>query len=258
MTAQARFVDGQCAMMVNGDWLENELLKTQSGIEASYTKEELQDIRMMKTPIISAISDKLSYYTEDASWDEISADKQEAYDAKLREIVDYVDGVSSTMPAFATEADVKIVAEARQVIYSIGSYHGCAIPVYSTAKDIAKDFLKFMASDEGCAIYQQNTNGAMLPFDYDYKAVEGYDDCSVFAKNNMDTIANAITFCQPNHRATWLAGGLAPYSGVTSLCITFGTADAATKKTAKQIIQNTKSVWDVGKMTRLLENAGII
>lgn len=150
--AQALFLRGKPedgAMMPAADWIENEMLEMSGG------GVEIGDVLPMQTPVISELSDKMSYWKEDCSYRDANLTEQQMkeYDEKLRSLVDYVDKKTDTLPDYGTEEDVledvKIVEEARSLRYSIGMMHSCAIPVYATAKDAAKEFLKFMASDEG-------------------------------------------------------------------------------------------------------------
>lgn len=142
---QGMFLQGKAVMTPNGDWLEREML---------YNYPDA-NIKMIKTPIISALANKCSF-----------ANAEDA-ETKLRALVDYVDANASgyaDMPSGCTEADVDIVREARSVQYTAGAEHCTIIPCYSNQIEAAKDFLLFMASDEGMKIYRENTSGGELPF----------------------------------------------------------------------------------------------
>lgn len=142
---QGMFLLGMAAMCPNGDWIEKEM-------SANYRN---ANIEFMKTPIISALSDKLSF--KDAS----------DADLKLRELVDYVDANASGYegkPSFATNDDVDIVRDSRSLEMSASSQVIGYIPAYSNQIQAAKDFLIYMASDEAMAIYRSATGGCDLPF----------------------------------------------------------------------------------------------
>ena len=153
------------AMLPNGGWLENEMsVNFSEEIESGKVA-----FKCMKTPIISAITDKTSFKGDD----------------KLSELVKWIDGgKQGTKPAFATDADVKVVEDARNVI-QVSNNYVCAIPAYSTSIDLAKDFIKFMYSDEGCEIYMNATKGVDLPIKFDYTAVE----VSNFQKSKFEITA---------------------------------------------------------------------
>ena len=145
---QGQFLRGEALFNVNGSWLENEA--------AANFKDSETDI--IKTPVISAIVKKLSFKSLEAT----------AADAKLAEIVKYVDAVdageSATKPEGVTDEDIQIVTEARHYAYVAGGIdHQAYIPSYSNNIDAAKEFLKFMYSDKGLNIYYNTLNGATLP-----------------------------------------------------------------------------------------------
>ena len=240
--AQALFLRGtdtDGAMMPAADWIENEMKNMAGG------GLEIGDVLPMRTPINSAISDKLSYWAETSSYSEaqLTNEKRTQYDKNLRDLVDYADGVSTQLPTYGTEEDVKedlrIVSEARSVRYSIGLSHSCAIPVYATAKTGAKEFLKFMASDEGLKIYLENTNGANLPYDFDIKSWSGYSGLSDFAKKKYELYEGAQWFPVAAKYPSAYLGGLQPVYKSSTFEVALGSRDPQVKKTAAELVQAT-------------------
>ena len=144
---QSTFLTGGALFSVNGDWLENEMI----------TKYQNVNLAMIKTPVLSAVANKCSF--KDAS------NKDEI----LCAAIDYVDGKITTKPAGCTDADIAIIREARGVEYVTGNDLVSFIPTYSNQISSAKEFLKFMASDEGMKIFRDNTNGCELPLNYTEK-----------------------------------------------------------------------------------------
>lgn len=140
---QGLFLQGKAAITPNGDWIEGEM-------KYNYPN---ANIKMIKTPVLSAVADKCSF-----------AGATDA-EQKLRALIDYVDGVTTIKPNGVTDGDVEIVSEARKVeLAGAGPEHVALIPCYSNQKEAAKDFLLFMASDEGMSIYRDSTGGCELPF----------------------------------------------------------------------------------------------
>lgn len=141
--------------MPNGDWTYNET--------KDYIDETGHVVGFMQMPVISDIVDTLSFYAHgDTPFYSLSAADKAVYDATLRQIIDYVDGDSTTVPTYqgtaVSEADIAIVREARSLLG--GKCQGQAfIPSNSSKKDLAKEFLVFMASDMAVRIYSQKTNG---------------------------------------------------------------------------------------------------
>lgn len=63
-----------------------------------------------------------------------------------------------------TDADIAIVTEARHFsAVSGGIDHQAIIPSYAKHKDVAKNFLRFLYSDEGMKIYRKTLRGVTLP-----------------------------------------------------------------------------------------------
>lgn len=145
---QSYFLEGQAAFCINGSWLEIEMNKNKEN-GTSY------NIDFIKTPVISDIINVLP-------------DKSVKTDAELAEVIRYVDAVdagqAAEKPAFATDADVARIREARHAAYCrSGSDHTAVVAGWSTKIDMAKDFLKFMYSDEGMKVYYNALGGMSLP-----------------------------------------------------------------------------------------------
>lgn len=263
-TMQTRFFAEQGAMMPCGDWLENEM---KSEVASSL---DMPEILLMQTPVVSALSYKLSYweygsevtYADALSRSDFTSGKQAQYDEYLRSLVDYVDG-KGALPTYADEEtvlkDAKIVEDARAVRYSIGMNHSCAIPSYATAKEGAKEFLKFMASDEGIRIYLENTHGANLPYDYDYEGWEGYASLSSFGKKRYELYEGAEWLPFASKYATTYLGNLSPARDcfASSFERKLGSRDASTILSAEKVVENNISYFS-GRMQRLLQDAKLI
>lgn len=263
-TMQTRFFNGEGAMMPCGDWLENEM---KSEVASSL---DMPEILPMRTPIVSALSAKLSYweygsevtYADALQRSDFTQSKKAAYDGYLRQLVDYVDGKGS-LPAYADEAtvqkDVKIVKDARSVRYSIGMNHSCAIPVYATAKEGAKEFLKFMASDEGLEIYLNNTHGANLPYDYDYESWQGYSSLSSFGRKRFEMYEDAEWLPFASKYATAYLGNLSPARDCfnSSFEVKLGSRDTSTISTPEKIVESNISYFS-SRMQRLLQDSKLI
>ncbi len=154
------------AMMPNGDWIQREM-------EDNYDADEIE-IQMMKMPVISAINEKLSYYADgNTEYCNLDATKKAKYDKALTAIIDYVDGTTTDIPDEVEglkidAADITRVEEARNMVTGWSFGHIGYIPTYSNKKDVAKDFLHFMVSDEGLRIFTEATKGSTQPYAFDY------------------------------------------------------------------------------------------
>ena len=137
-----KIVDGHkgAAFMVNGDWLYSEVEKYAASVEL--------DIRAMRTPINSAIIDKLS---------SVNTDEQ------LAECVKYIDSVldgkEGTKPAYLNDADYARLLEARRMVWTTHTQQIATIPANCSDATVAKDFLKFIASDASALAYSDSLKG---------------------------------------------------------------------------------------------------
>ena len=147
------------AFMWNGTWLENEMSK--------YLEQKPQDVRMLRCPVISDITEKL----EDTAMS----------DQTLRNLISAIDN-GETSYAGVSANDFNRVKEARLMVNSQTlDLHVC-VPAAAQNKDTAKDFLIFMASKEGQQIVSRALEGLVMP--YGYKPEE--TSMSTFVKSYYD------------------------------------------------------------------------
>ncbi len=232
-TMQGYFLQGKALFCVNGSWLENEM-------KANYPN---ANVDFIKTPVVSAIVDRLSFASNDATAD----------DAKLKEVIKYVDAVdageSPEKPAGVSDADIKIVTEARHYSYMAGGVdHRAYVPAYSDKVSLAKDFLKFMYSDEGLNIYYKSLDGTMLPA----KPTNGYNSDGVtlssfrVSSNEAqeegfvyDREPKSRFFVLNNLSTCYQIGGVEPVKEFTNV----------NGKSAKEVMESIKTFVD-GKWTK--------
>ena len=213
--SQARFITREAAMLFCGGWFENEMKPI---IEENQAKGNNDEYSMMKTPVNSAIVDKLSFWDSTQNYSEIFQEARSSTpnqaklqiikdaDAKLLQIIDYVDGVTTEKPSFASDTDIAIVREARNLTCSYGSNSQGIIPVYATAKEAAKKFLLFLATDKMQKVVAQNCSGAVMPYGYD-PTQDSEVQLSSFALD-VQKIMNDSTLFQhySSSKGEWLIG----------------------------------------------------
>ncbi len=258
--AQTQYLRGNGVFHVNGDWFENEM----KDIKAMLKKEEGVDysFKLMRTPVISALGTKLGI-TE----------------AELAATVDYVDGVTDTIPTYSqigsedynaqAEHIVSKVKEARGVVHSIGAGHMSFVPSYARDKDIAIDFLLYMATDEAQITYMDATGGATLPFSYDVKKEnpEFYNQLSEMQKERLDYFYNEnydiSVLLSPDSFPLVKFGGVREFTRRdyhTALSLNMSGWNSEDVVTAQKIYDDTKSYWtDNGaqRWTTAVNQAGI-
>ena len=173
------------AFMINGDWLYNEV---------EYLQEyKVRDIRPMRAPINSAIIDNLSSITSDA---------------QLAECIRYIDGVLenkvSEKPKYISDSDLVRLTEARKMVWTTHNQSTASIPFNSKCPDEAKEFLRFIASDDGCSIYSTNLQGKSSLYNKDIVDVSKQNE---YTKSLNKITSNMIAITQRN-TALGCIGGL--------------------------------------------------
>lgn len=193
MPKQSRFLENEDALMYAcGSWLETEMKKGDD-----FDASTMNNFKMMKLPVLSDVKDKLS--------------EGNRTETKLRELIDYVDGVKTEKPAWATDEDVATVRFARNCYTSQTASGSAAIPSYSPAKELAKEFLKYFYSDRGMKIYAQ-TQHTVLPVTADSATL--YDDIdkstwSAFSKSVFDLTSDVDGYVGMNlNHPIYYRGGL--------------------------------------------------
>ncbi len=268
--AQTRFLDREAQMMVNGDWIVNEMIKGDS----EYTNEELADIAFMKTPIISAIVETMPMWNEldgvrynptvIANTETCISDTRKAeYDAALCAIIDYVDGVTTTKPTQVgnitiSDADIERIEEARNIQVTMATGHNMVVPNCSDKIELAKNFIEFIYSDTGIALYANNVYGTGLPVSYTPEQIQTLCGESRLLTTAYELISDAtLTFYQESKNAVFLKGGLSPtyYQG-TNFIAEFGKLGINGAISAVEYYENSKANialnWD-----NILDAAGI-
>ena len=227
--AQMNFLAGKALFMPNGDWLELEAQAFGNDVEIAF----------IRTPVISSIIEKLDTVKDDAM---------------LSAVIDAIDRGETSCEGVSAE-DFAIVREARGVVKTIGVNHVVLIPVYANAADLAVEFLKFMASDEGLQIYIEQTGGAMLPFRYEVSESNLQENFSVFQQGVYEILYGdlpAEIIYSDNKNALFYKGGLTEFdnmSGSEKLVDVLAASYSGDKKTALQVyetnITNVFANWEL-------------
>lgn len=236
--AQTYFLSEKAVMQPNGSWVENEMKNLENDAE----------VRMMKTPVLSAFGKKIGIST----------------DRHLSIIVDYVDGKTLT----AAEAEIvnsysddiiNQVREARSIHY-IGALMDVVIPIYSNAKDAAKEFLKFYYSDEAMLIAQNSLN-TFVGLKYSVEPELDKSAWSDFMKSVDDIRKDAnIISCSLNTTLFYNNALVQLYdgSGASSHhiidCLTY--RDDGRTESAEAYWTKEKNMWNE-RWSSLLKNAGL-
>lgn len=143
VTMQTMFLQGEAAMMINGSWLANEMASVGS----------VDAFSVMKTPVISSIMDQLTTVKKETDLRKLITAIDAVTDGQ-KDIAEYQDGENYNVDGVSVSAaDWEYVRKARNTVPSNFAGETMFIPTYSNAKEGAKEFIKFMYSDEGYKVY---------------------------------------------------------------------------------------------------------
>ncbi len=173
MIAQSAFLKGAAAFHVNGDYFTREMYDTYNRMP----EKDRDVINIMRSPVISAIT-------------EVLPDKSVENDAELSALIKAIDECNDALSGegySVTQDDYDRVKEARFIVGTGGGVQGL-IPSYATAKEVAIDYLRYMATDKALGIYVKATNGCTLDFHYDVKDkdMELYNSLMPLNKTKID------------------------------------------------------------------------
>lgn len=274
-SANDEFIQGQTKLFLQeglimgcGDWFSTEMRERAADYyELGYT----DTMGFMNAPVLSAIVDKCPSIT--------SANAQKiglaSADALLSAVVDAVDKGDNTptgdlATAGVTQKDFDTVKSARGVVYSIAANECTVIPSYTNAKELATDFLLYMATDSANNIYARNNYGAQRVFNYKLKEKDPELDASLSRdygntyRIQQDRAAiweNENTYILPYwmNYPLFVYGGLKPINGsYESYEAAF--IDSARTVTAKDVFDSNVTYWTQDNNYRwntALKNAGL-
>lgn len=201
----------ECAMMVNGEWLENEV--------QSYLVNKPQELEMIKTPVISSIVKTL--------------ENKDMTDETLSAVIDAIDA-GETSYTGVSEKDFAKIKEARSMVYSATYDHCLCVPAKSQNKALAIEFLKFMASDLGQSIYAKHLNGLTMP--YGTNATIG--TMTNFVQSRRNNFKTFTPICLDNSSPLVYRQGLVGYTTGSGAGLE---SSLYAGKTAEWIINDTKT-----------------
>ena len=152
VTAQTMFLNDSAAMMVNGSWIANEMASVEGSME---------NFAMMRTPVLSAITDKLTTVKSDAQLRKVITAIDNVHDG-VKQISDYQSGEGYNVDGIAvSREDWDYIQTARFTVASNFSGENACIPSYSENVEGAKAFLSFLYSDEGYRVYAKALKNPM-------------------------------------------------------------------------------------------------
>ncbi|MBQ7913308.1 MAG: hypothetical protein IJ308_06185 [Clostridia bacterium] len=247
LTAQKSFLDGEGVMMPNGDWFDVEMKEAGD----AYKSTKNYDITFMKTPVISSIIEQcnsignddelatiVQYVDENKSYDEASAAFNTAYGKTL------------------SSADYARINEARRVMYRLEG-HEAYVPSYAAGKELAIDFLRFMATDISIEQFMKSTGGCVTSFNYDAKSSEAWDSFSLKQKAHVTYFESGVQMPAFTSFKLHYYGSLAPLTQTPQLDLAFVNDSASARKSPEKIINDDYSKFNSSEFEALLIKSGI-
>lgn len=262
--AQTAFLSGRGVFHYNGDYFSTEMAIEYESLKSDGVE---YDIKFMKMPVISAIVEKLDFYTHgDAEFEMLSQAEKDAYDAKLQTIIKDVDGnltydesVSKQQGIsgddFETVAAARCIAGLRSATSQVA-----VIPSYAAAKDLAAYFLRYMYKEESIRQFAISSKGIIFPTSYDVLNDEEVNAASTpLNKSKMELLRGTSNYsftALPAESATTLGRG-----GLTAIYFN-GKFEVMFRQTgenrmsAEDIIAAEKAHWQ-GGWEQMLSAAGL-
>ncbi len=245
VAAQQAFFNGEGVMMPNGDWLDTEMKA------AGYQNDKDYEITLLKTPVISSITEQLTSVKTD---EELSfvvglVDENKTYEeAKAEFEVEFDKTITS--------ADYARVNEARRVIYRLEG-HEAYVPSYSVAKGLAIDFLRFLATDISIAQFMKSTGGCETSFKFNVKESDVWNDLTPLQKAHAEFVENGVQMPTFTSFKLHYYGSLSPLTQTPQLDLAFINPSATARKTAYQIVEDDYKKFSQSEFDALLIKSGI-
>ena len=203
------------AFTPNGAWLENEMELT--------LEEYPVDLRMFRVPVISEIINVLP-------------DQSVANDAELSALITAIDAGSTSLSGSGyevTQNDFDRVREARSYVDHVSDGHQAGIVKTCQSVELAKDFLRFLASDAASSLAMDELDGLTLAYGYT-PAEDQTAECSYFIQSVYDTIEGCTWV---NHHGTDKLNGLNLAADINGLASVFLIGEKDGKTVYKEDIQ---------------------
>ena len=233
-SVQTMFLNGKAAMMYTGSWLANEM-KGVGGVEK---------FPMMKTPVISAILDKLETVKTETELRNLISAIDSVTDGE-KALSDFAEGENYKVDGkVVSSADWKYVSAARNTVGINYSHASMFIPNYSNAIDGAKEFMKYFYSDEGYRIYMDTLHlGLPLSLSEGKPDQSEWSDFELSQYQLLTSSEYLVTQYIANRHRIFIDGGADAYAGyefIAPLCAT----NSKDRKTADDIWKHVGTLID--------------
>ena len=219
---QYQFLNGNAVFMANGDWIENET----AGITDDV-------ILLCKSPVISSITETCDTVTDEEKLLFVidCIDQGKDYNTAKEQFNTNFGGTEQN-PVLLSSADYNHISEARNIMNRVGG-HTAHIPSYATAKEVAKDFLRFLATDLGIETFIKAGNGFTSAYEFD--STHLINDFSPLQQSHNRLFQTSIQIPHYSNFRLHYYGGLNYLNQTKGLEIHLLAEVAGDRKTAQEI-----------------------
>lgn len=240
MTAQLAFLKGDGIFMPNGSWFSHEMSYLKQ--KAIDDGQKVYEIDYLPTPIVSKIIEKTPSINDDAT---------------LQAVIRAIDA-GETSYASVSAADFKIIADARKVVYSQAPDHQAVVPEIADSKEVAYDFLRFLATDEAIELYAKYATGSMAPFKYDIEVKNPtlFNTFDTMQKSRWVSAKSETMLPGEDNFSLFKKGGVSPFrTAVSYLYQKMSPKDSTI--TAQILFNETIEYWNNTNFADALTKAGL-
>ncbi len=229
---------GDAVMMANGNWVFGEVAALKE-----------KNIKMMRTPVISALAQKLETVADDK--------ELAALVSAVDNVLDNGATVSLTGSGYdVSQADWDRVYAARTMVYNNGSEHAMIVNKYTNAMDGVKKFIQYYYSDEGLAKFINATH---------YSANANLTDETLVNTSNWTAHEKEQYARSKTNTNVTDGNATSPVFSKTATLHLYGTVDIVGQLTTTNNAQSAAALWTAFKnnvnantgWTTWLKNAGI-
>lgn len=214
----ARYIkNDKAVIMANGNWVFGEVEDLKS-----------KNVKMMRTPVISALADKLDTVEDD--------EELAALVSAIDDVLDNGTAVSLTGNGYeVSQEDWNRVYTARTTVYHNGSEHAMIVNKYTTAAEGVKKFIQFYYSDAGLAKFINATHSAANAY---------LTDTSLVSQSGW-TDYEKVQYAR-SQKSTYVTDGNAqsPVFGKNATLHMYGTVDVIGQLTTTNNPKNALQLWD--------------
>lgn len=248
MINQSLFLEGEALFHIGGDWFEDEMKETRE--ELQRLNKPIQTIKIMRWPVTSSVIELCGGIIAD--------------DNELRALVSAIDAGNTALKGDGYEVTQSVYDKIKEARFTTCGTSGVCglIPEYATAKNVAIDYLLFLASDKGLDAYAKHSSGAMLNFKYDMKEKNPtlFNSLPKVQQERLEYFNSDV--CEINILRIAESFPLVKYSGLSAFenmafWANFTADDDKVPMSPKDYFDDTIRQWSVDKFNTAVQDAGI-